>query len=107
MGRQVYDTEKEPFLREPEPSAPVRFGDMMISYGKDDPVTQANLKKLSEEEERMGTEVHGKEYTRVKQLGEGYELRRFKPYHFWRCFKNGVQIETVGDYTDLKRAEDA
>lgn len=106
MGRPLMDTTKEPFERMPD--VPVQFGDFgTVSYGDEDPVTKANRKKLSEEEIRVGVAVEGKEYTRVKELGQGYELRKFPPYQFWRCFKDGIQIETLGNYTDLTRAEEA
>jgi hypothetical protein len=107
MPRQTWNREKEPFLEATQELQPQPVGDV-ISYGPEDPVTQANLRKLSEEEERCGTPVTGQgDIDRIKNFPGGLQARRRRPNFFWRVFDQDGNDIGLGDWTDLQRLEKA
>jgi hypothetical protein len=110
MARPIIDREKEPFIRAPEPiPQPVRFGDLMIDYGHDDPTTSASIKKLTEEEERCGILVTDQpdNANRLKDLSASVQLRRFPPYHQWFVYLNGERLKDLGAFTTIEAAQKA
>ena len=80
----------------------------VITYGHGDVTTQANIKKIAEEEERNGKPISNQQdgACRYKDLSEGYQLRQFPPYYFWRVFKDGTPL-SLGDFTHIAAAETA
>src|SRR5262249_54952281 len=118
MARQKtgnWNREKESYLVNPDPQSElrarshVRFRDLMVDFGHNDPVTQANIKKLTEEEERIGRTVDGEPdgANRIKDLSASVQLRRFPPYHQWFVHLNGERLEDLGAFTTIEAAQKA